>query len=98
MTPSLKRAHFTPSSGGMRSFFSAFLGVKWEKFLGIKPFETPPVPPKLLVKVGRQLPDTQHHQISDKLAWLLQHYHGWSNCVYGRSSGRRFDDYLLEIV
>lgn len=30
------------------------------------------IPPKRVVKVGRQLPDTERHQISDKLAWLLQ--------------------------
>lgn len=44
VTPSLKTNHFTPFKGGIRSFFSALLGIKWEKRLGIKLFETAPLP------------------------------------------------------
>ena len=40
--PSLKCAPFTPRSGESRSLSSSFLGVKWEKILGLKPFETAP--------------------------------------------------------
>ena len=43
--PSLKRASFTPHSGGRRSLSSSFLGVKWEKILGLKPLETAPPTP-----------------------------------------------------
>ncbi len=40
--PFLKCAPFTLRSGGSRSLSSSFLGVKWEKILGLKPFETTP--------------------------------------------------------
>ncbi len=40
--PFLKCAPFTLRNGGSRSLYSSFVGVKWEKILGLKPFETTP--------------------------------------------------------